>query len=198
MWSTFPNYWRGFTGMSPTQIVAEMGDTIISNCRIRTNISLVKPQRLLKPGGYVEFHGNHHEPHCDDDTLTPNTRYAVRDWMQLTTEGLWQYARTNFSAMTTIEPMVSEAGFECVAHELRKLPMGIWPADPRYRKIGFHALSSWLRALRALSVRPFGPQGLNWSPNEVEVFLASVRKDAMNPRFHTYFPHHTVYARKPL
>lgn len=31
-------------------------------------------------------------------------------------------------------------------------------------------------------------RGLGWSPEEVEVFLADVRKDMKNPRIHSYWP----------
>jgi len=41
-------------------------------------------------------------------------------------------------------------------------------------------------------------RGLGMSNEEVQVFLADVRKDMKNPRIHAYWPMYFVYGRKPM
>ncbi|KAH7027964.1 S-adenosyl-L-methionine-dependent methyltransferase [Microdochium trichocladiopsis] len=160
---------------------------------------LSKIYRLLKPGGYVEFHGNDHIPQVDDDgTLPPNTSYAVRELTQLVAEGVKRYSKTEYDIIAQAGPLVAAAGFESVTSEMRKLPLGLWPQDLRMHTCGFHALSSFMRGMRGLCARTLGPEGLGWTAPQIEAFLTTVRRDAVDPRFHAWFPYHVVYARKPL
>lgn len=39
---------------------------------------------------------------------------------------------------------------------------------------------------------------LGWSPEEVTVYAAHVRRDMRNPSFHGYYRQKLVYGRKPL
>lgn len=62
-------------------------------------------------------------------------------------------------------------------------------------------MENFANALGAVSLavltRPTSEKGLGWSREEVEVFLADVRKDLRNTDIHAYFPM-SVTRRSPF
>ncbi|KXJ88590.1 S-adenosyl-L-methionine-dependent methyltransferase [Microdochium bolleyi] len=166
---------------------------------IKDKSKLIKDvYRLLKPGGWVEFHGLDHIPHCDDNSPAPDIPYAIGDLAEYLTTGIKQCSGTDFNAITHVASMMALAGFDGVTSDVRKLPLGGWPQDATMRRCGLHTLSVFLRGLRGKCARAMGPNGLQWREEEIEAFLILCRRDAGDPRYHTWFPYHIVCGRKPF
>lgn len=88
------------------------------------------------------------------------------------------------------------AGFVDVRHEVYKVPMNPWPKDPKLKELGrFQQLQVYL-GLSSYTIAPF-TRTLGWSPEEVEVLLAGLRREFKDTRIHTYAKFHFVYGRKP-
>lgn len=150
----------------------------------------------LKPGGYLEVQELHYSPHCDDASVTPEIPYAFRDFMGFLDEGLRSMG-CELNAIVHMPDDMRRVGFEEVQVVQHKCPIGVWPKEHRLRLCGLFLRTAIMDGLKGLSTRPFGT-GLGWTPLQIEMFLIEVRKHVMDSSFHTYFPFHVVYGRKPL
>ncbi|ORY58399.1 S-adenosyl-L-methionine-dependent methyltransferase [Pseudomassariella vexata] len=151
--------------------------------------------RHLKPGGYVEIHDMNPPAMADDDSISPEKPYAVRTWLDLVGQGCDALGGC-VNAMRYIPDELAKAGFKDTQIVSHKCPLGGWPQDPRLRRVGTFLAEIFMEGMKGLSYRPF-TTGLGWSPDQLEVYLATVRPDLSNPNFHTYYPYNIVYARKP-
>ncbi|KAH8903516.1 S-adenosyl-L-methionine-dependent methyltransferase [Coniochaeta sp. PMI_546] len=156
---------------------------------------LARAYRHLKPGGYLEIQELHYSPQCDDASVTDSVPYAFRDFMGFLDEGL-RALGSELNSIVRVPEEMSEAGFEDVQVVAHKCPIGVWPRDKRMRLCGLFLRTAIMDGLRGLSKRPFGT-GLGWTQLQIEVFLIDVRKSVMDSQYHTYFPLHIVYGRKP-
>ncbi|KAK2766286.1 hypothetical protein FQN54_007803 [Arachnomyces sp. PD_36] len=160
--------------------------------------------KYLKPGGYMECLEFDFKPRCDDGTMPPPnpdgpSAYAWHDWHE--------YHKQANSIIDPPRPMMiatklsrwmREMGLVDVVEDVRKVPMNRWPKDPKMKQIGAWNAANWLAGCSGLTYGPFGPAGLGWSKNEIEVFLVDVRKAIQNRRVHSYLNMHAVTARKPF
>jgi hypothetical protein len=143
----------------------------------------------------------------DDGTLTKNS--ALCKWSDLLHDIFTKNGRPMDSALK-YKDQLEAAGFVDVNIVKRKWPLSRWPKDPKHKQIGklaplripyeqllkvltgIWAQQNTLDALAALSLavftRPDGQGGLGWSKEEVEIFLADVRKDIKNVNIHSYWP----------
>ena len=104
--------------------------------------------------------------------------------------------------------MLIEAGFDDVVEVRYKWPQNRWPKDKKLKELGeLHCYSydqprtstdysdmvgMWMHenfstGLAGLSMAVF-TRGLGWSQEELEVFLADVRKSMKDPNVHGYYP----------
>ena len=83
-----------------------------------------------------------------------------------------------------------------VVEVVRKWPINRWPKDPELKELGMWNMENFLQGLQASVMAPF-TRALGWSPAQVEIWLADVRKDIMSRRIHAYWPIYFVYGRKP-
>lgn len=166
----------------------------IHSIRDRTAL-LARAYRHLKPGGYLEIQELHYSPQCDDASVTAETPYAFRDFMGYLDQGL-RALGSELNSILLVPDEMSAAGFEDVQVVTHKCPIGVWPRDKRMRLCGLFLRTAIMDGLRGLSKRPFGT-GLGWTQLQIEMFLLEVRKAVMDNQYHTYFPLHIVYGRKP-
>jgi hypothetical protein len=66
--------------------------------------------------------------------------------------------------------------------------------------LGLWAYENAMQALDALSLavftRPKDQGGLGWTPEELKMLLADVRKDVKNARIHAYWPMYVLFSMK--
>ncbi|KAE8350464.1 S-adenosyl-L-methionine-dependent methyltransferase [Aspergillus coremiiformis] len=147
----------------------------------------------LKPGGWLELSDFEMEHFSDDDTL--HLAPSLGELFRLLIEGSARFHRPMDVAAEHGDSM-RRAGFVDVREKVYKFPMGPWAKEPRLKEAGrFHrevmvmSLESYALALLC--------RVLGWSPVEVTVFLAAVRRELKDPGVHVYGKFHVVWGRKP-
>ncbi|KAH8704881.1 S-adenosyl-L-methionine-dependent methyltransferase [Talaromyces proteolyticus] len=161
-----------------------------------------KVMKVLKPGGWFEWHEIDPTPRCEDGTMPPPeeegfSQYALHDWVELSERAATEIVPTReFIIAPTLAHKMRSAGFVNVDDQSIKVPMNRWPRDPQLKTWGEWYERNWLDGLSAFSYKPL--QSLGWSKPEIEVFLVSVRQCISNRHFHTYHNFHIVTGRKPF
>ncbi|AEO59106.1 hypothetical protein MYCTH_2119394 [Thermothelomyces thermophilus ATCC 42464] len=156
---------------------------------------LSRVMRHLKPGGYFEIQELGATPQSDDGTLTPETPYALRDYINFIIAGLRVLGSDGHAVLRMPERMRA-AGFEDVRRTTHKCPLGAWPRDRRLRFCGLFLRTALMDGLRGLSHRPL--TALGWTQLQIEMFLVDVRKALMESSVHAYFTLYMIHGRKPL
>jgi len=139
--------------------------------------------RRLKPGGWVEFQDFDIDYYSQDGSLTPD--HALRRWLT-TAYDAESHTGRSLRPGKHLEQWVREAGFANVHVVKSPLPLGMWPKDPKLKKIGALNWSQLWEGLQGMSLRLY-IDFLEWHRDELEVFLAEVRKDLKNPSIHALF-----------
>jgi len=154
---------------------------------------LSRAYHALEPGAWIELQEICFEMKCDDETL--RTDNQVAGFFENVKKGLAAFD-VDLLAMRHNKQKLIEAGFVNVWERVFKVPLGVWPKDPRMKTIGLYNRSMIHGALQGVSIKPF-THGLKWSPEEIEVYLIGVRKDLMDNSQHAYIPFHVVTGQKP-
>ncbi|KAL4746817.1 S-adenosyl-L-methionine-dependent methyltransferase [Aspergillus terricola var. indicus] len=147
----------------------------------------------LRPGGWIEFQEFHLVNYSEDGSLKEGNN--VNRFYELLREALDKINRP-VTIGKDLERIVKEAGFVNVHHEVFQLPLGTWPRERRMKEIGALNMLQMLDGLEAFSAATF-TNILGWTIEEVQVFLALVRKDARDRGVHMMHDFHVVYAQKP-
>ena len=147
----------------------------------------------LKPGGWIELQELRFHLSCDDGTLKPGD--PVEDWMKTVGRGMAAMG-VNVLAMEKNPENLLAAGFANITERRFKLPLGVWPRDPKMKMIGLYNRSIIFDGLHGISIGAC-TRGLKWAPDEVEAFLVGVRRALFNARVHSYLPFHAVIGQKP-
>lgn len=154
-------------------------------------------RKYLRPGtGWFECHDFYPTPFCDDGSAPPD--YALRAW-----ESSLEHSARRVDPPRPLriadqyKKWMLDAGFVDVHERIEKIPINPWPKDPRLKEIGQYNEANWLDGLAAFSYKLFGPKGLGWNKDEIEVFLIAVRKSIQNRHIHAYQRHYTVWGRRP-
>lgn len=154
-------------------------------------------RRYLMPGsGWLECLEVSAEGHCDDGTIPPN--WPLRIWDTYLEEANARLEKPKaIRVADKLATWMREAGYVDVHERIDKIPINPWPKDPFLKQVGRMWESNWLEGLAAFSYRTFGPEGLGWTQNEIEVFLADVRKCLKDRNVHTYQKVYVVCGRRP-
>ena len=149
--------------------------------------------RNTKPGGWAEFQDFDPTYYSDDGSLTEDQ--DLFKYMTLFNDAARGFGRDSKPG-PKLEGWMQAAGFEGVAHEKFRLPIGPWPKDKHLKTIGAWNLVQLEDGLEGFTLRLF-TQHLDWKREEVDVMLAKVRKDLRDPRIHATYDFHVVYGRRP-
>lgn len=80
-----------------------------------------------------------------------------------------------------------EAGFVDVVERRIAVPGGVWPADPKQKRLGRVLNADWGDVMEGLSMSMLG-RGLNMGPKEVQQVNALVLKDLKNAEIRWFSP----------
>ncbi|KAL1651963.1 hypothetical protein SLS58_000086 [Diplodia intermedia] len=149
--------------------------------------------RFLKPGGWIELQDFTMKFYTTNGEFKPGC--PLDKWCDGVIEGVKAWGREPEPG-PLLEGWVKDAGFTNITHKLLPLPVGTWPKDRKMKEIGALDLVQFKESLESAAMRVFTAQG--WQPEEVQVFLADVRKDLSNPKLQAQHNFHVVYAQKPL
>lgn len=88
----------------------------------------------------------------------------------------------------TMHEAIRKAGFVDVHEKSYKWPIGPWPRDQKYKEAGTVNFQQWMSGMEGWCMwllTKFGsPEP--WSKEEVHVYVAKLRVELKNPRFHIY------------
>lgn len=137
----------------------------------------------LKPGGWVEFLDFDIDYYSRDGTLTSD--HALRRWLTISYDAE-KTTKRSLRPGKYLEQWVREAGFTNVAVVKSPLPLGTWPKDQRLKRIGLLNWTQLWEGLQGMSLRLY-TDILGWGREDLEVFLAEVRKDLKDSSIHAMF-----------
>ena len=78
-----------------------------------------------------------------------------------------------------------DAGFEGVVEHRYKLPIGGWSKDKRLKEIGMYNRLHWEQGIEGWCLYLL-TNFLHWSPEEVTVYLAEMKKALRDKSIHAY------------
>lgn len=151
--------------------------------------------RVLKPGGWIESHECSANVESDDGTVREGS--AMDQWGKI----FWEAGKKMKRNFRVLEENVQvksmeEAGFTELKVWNLKAPIGNWPADLKKREIGDIAEWAMTTDLEGYVLYACN-KVLGWSREEVQIYLAHLRKEMRSKRIHGYYRQRVVYARKP-
>lgn len=130
---------------------------------------------------------------CNDGTL-PSDSNLVK-WHTLMHEG-GAAAGFPLDAISNVAQMMKQAGFEDVVALPIKWPINTWPKDKQNKVVGLWARENFTWGCESMSLALF-TRALGWAADEVAVFMAQVRADLKNRKYHAYWNFWAIYGRKP-
>lgn len=103
----------------------------------------------------------------------------------------------NIAADGQLATAMQSAGFVNVTERVLHVPIGTWPKNKVLKTVGLYWRTILLDGLQAIALGPL-TRGLRWKREEVEVFLADVRRAYHDNVALMYMPLHVVYGQKPV
>ncbi|KAF4460595.1 demethylmenaquinone methyltransferase [Fusarium albosuccineum] len=147
----------------------------------------------LAPGGYVEFQATYARFLSDDDTAKEATN--AQFWLKTLIDGLAQFGKPLDCAIGWKDKLEA-AGCVDVQQEIRKVPVGSWPKDPKLKELSRFQGIQQMKAVESYTPAVFG-RILGWSNEGTQVLIAKVRKELTNPKVHLYIPVYFVWGKRP-
>lgn len=142
-----------------------------------------KPPRNLKPGGWFEM-CEMAFPLCNDDgTASPDD--PIHQWSKFMVDASFRNNQQLVNPHHYAQWM-REAGFVNVQRAEFIWPINRWPRDKKLKMLGMWNQANMLDGLEGFTMGLF-TRALGWRSEEVQAFLAGVRKDINNMRKHNYF-----------
>ncbi|QDS70612.1 hypothetical protein FKW77_000433 [Venturia effusa] len=149
----------------------------------------------LKPGAWMECQELDHVPQCSDGTMKDDNPMLAY-WLNVSA-GLKQLG-VDFRLAPTLADMMRAAGFVNVSERVFFTPIGPWPKNRALKEVGLYWRATLLEGVEAIALGPM-IRGLGWRKEEVEVFIAGVRKAYLETtkEVHAWMPFYIVYGQKP-
>ncbi|KAI8163223.1 Secondary metabolism regulator LAE1 [Colletotrichum sp. SAR 10_65] len=159
------------------------------------DLSATQPGHNLEPGGSLELHETDIYTRSDDGSLKPE--HALYKWAQFLMESSTKLGAAWIDP-PKLKDLMIEAGFEGVSMSTYKWPTNTWPKDKKFKELGMWNHENFMQGVEGMSIAPF-TRALNWTPEEVAVFLIDVRKDGKDHSIHAYWPQfrYIFVGRKP-
>ncbi|KAJ5182530.1 hypothetical protein N7492_000146 [Penicillium capsulatum] len=150
----------------------------------------------IAPGGWIEQLEISALIECDDDSV-PSDNVLYTWGPQLTRAA--QKAGRPLGMMQRMGDSIKKAGFTDIRVRDDKWPIGPWPKDKSLKEAGAVNFQHWIAGMEGYSMwllTRFG-HPVPWSKEEVQVYVAKMRKELSNAHFHCYHRARRVWARKP-
>ncbi|KAI5925680.1 S-adenosyl-L-methionine-dependent methyltransferase [Camillea tinctor] len=151
--------------------------------------------KALKPGAIFETKESSALITSDDGTVTPES--ALGQWGRVFGEAGSKFGRTFRVVEEDIQRKALEAaGFvDLKTYDLRT-PIGSWPANAKEKEIGQYAQLALEQDIEGFVVYMWTTV-MGWSPDEIHVYAAHLRRELRSRKSHAYYPQRVIVARKP-
>ena len=136
----------------------------------------------LKPGGWLELGCTVPQPSSDDGSMSLGPSYF--EIAQLLLQ-MSEVMGTSILAPFQWKQQMQDLGFVNVREIVRKIPLGPWPKNKTLKEIGSLELAQVPEALEPCVLRGFTGV-LGGDVNELQVLLATARKELHDPKMHSY------------
>ncbi|KIL90145.1 hypothetical protein FAVG1_06884 [Fusarium avenaceum] len=151
--------------------------------------------RCCKPGGWVESHETSSIITSDDESVAP--RSAMDQWGRFFIEG----GKKLGSTFTVIEDEIQKkemekAGFVDIHEFEYKCPIGGWPKDPVLKEMGRYV--QFMLETDTEGTVLFMAHTLGWSKEEIQVYIAHLRKEMRAGNSNAYHRQKVIWGRKPV
>lgn len=150
--------------------------------------------KFVKPGGWVEFQDFDTRFYTRGGEFTKDAKLS--QWADKVADGMRKFG-TEPDPGAKIEGWVTEAGFTNIEARTFPFPVGTWPKDKKLKEIGAFNLVQFLDNLEALTMRIY-QCAWGWSPDEVKVLCAELRKELRNPKMLLQHNYYVVWGQKPF
>ncbi|CZR66314.1 related to TAM domain methyltransferase [Phialocephala subalpina] len=137
---------------------------------------LSKAFQALKPGGWIDCA----EPdiHVTSDHVQLPDDDPNQQWVKLFREVSVRSGMT-FEPATQLKGWLEDVGFVNVTEKIYRVPVGIWPQDPKQRTLGL-----WNQARLSKGMRDFTERRMRnfmgWNDDEIDVLIARSRAAVHN------------------
>ncbi|KAF7556964.1 hypothetical protein G7Z17_g1033 [Cylindrodendrum hubeiense] len=149
----------------------------------------------LKPGGIIETMEPSAYIESDDGTVEETS--AMGQWGKIFIEGGQKIGR-KFTVFqdNTQNTALEEAGFVDLHEHTYKSPIGSWPKDEKLREIGQYVQLTMESDFEGIIVFMTSVLG-GWTKEDIQVYIAHLRREIRDKRKHGWFWQKIVWARKP-
>jgi hypothetical protein len=139
----------------------------------------------LRPGGWIEQLEVSPLIETDDGSLPPDN--ILNDWGP-NMLGCGERAGRGIDTFHTMAARIRNTGFVNVHQENKKWPIGPWPRDKQLKEAGMINFQHWTSGMEGWCMRLLTKFGAPhpWRQEEVQVYVAKLRKELKNPRFHIW------------
>ncbi|CRG87069.1 hypothetical protein PISL3812_04084 [Talaromyces islandicus] len=147
----------------------------------------------LKPDGWIELQEPQSWLTSDDDTKDRVT--YTNQFQEKCVEAAAKFGK-NINLAHTHKQRLLDAGFVDVREDVTKIPLGVWPKDPRLKEIGRFWREHMIAGVEVYTLGFIG-QVLGWSEIECRVLAAKVAEELRDRKNHLYVNLHIICGRKP-
>ncbi|KAJ5783116.1 hypothetical protein N7457_004890 [Penicillium paradoxum] len=153
--------------------------------------------KALRPGGWIEQLEADPTIECSDDSLPADS--VLRTWGPIT-HACGARAGRSLRTLDTMKAAIEKAGFVDVHEKTYQWLIGPWARDQQFKEAGVVNFQHWMSGMEGWCMWLLTHFGAPhpWSKEEVTVYLARMRKDIKNPRYHIFQRARRVWARKPF
>lgn len=139
----------------------------------------------LRPGGWIEQVEASPVITTDDGSIPEDS--ILHSWGINTREAAKKSGR-DLDAIDKMTDSIRKAGFVDIQEKDYKWPIGPWPRDKKYKEAGTVNAQHWLSGMEGWCMwllTKFGSP-VPWTKEEVQVYVANMRKELRTPRYHAY------------
>ncbi|KAL7273529.1 hypothetical protein RUND412_003609 [Rhizina undulata] len=150
--------------------------------------------KALRPGGWIEVQEGTDWFTSDDNSIPPTSK-AFRYVQDL--DAALESAGMEFKVVALkAAKSLQEVGCVDVGEKMLKIPYGGWPKSKHEKELGMFWSQHAFDSFEAYTLGPF-TRILGWDKKMVDSFLAELRADFRNPKYHGFSKLYCTFGRKP-
>lgn len=157
--------------------------TVTRLCVHKTEVTFANTYlRHLKPGGYYEQMEVSVAPVSEDGSVCPDSIFDK--WGKTSIQAGEAFGKT-LDVINIQKQGLIDAGFEDVVEHRFKVPIGGWSKDRKLKELGMYNRLYWEQGLEGWCLYLL-TRYLGWTYEEIQVYVAEMRKMLRNKSMHAY------------